>query len=308
MIEERKYHGDGRCHYEPLPEVEPKEEPYIASPELVEAVNVSLILRRPLLLEGDPGCGKTRLAYAVAYELGYPLKTCYIRSTSRAADLLYTYDALRRLYDIQERKSCGVNREPPSRSEYIQWHELGEAILLSATKKMPSVVLIDEIDKADIDFPNDLLLVLDEWKFKVNETGQSYEASKESNASVPLGIITSNREKELPGAFLRRCLYFYIDFPEAKTLEKIVSSHFSEGITPVFEEGVRKFMELRKKQIRWRKLPGTSELIDWLRLLETDEQQKKISASSLASLSLGSLPYIGVLIKTQSDLDAIRRA
>ncbi|MDJ0799096.1 MAG: MoxR family ATPase [Calothrix sp. MO_167.B12] len=195
----RKYEGQGNnCQYQRLTSNETEEklndiptikEPYIASKDLAEAVNDALYLRRPLLLEGEPGCGKTRLAYSVAYELGYPLKECYIRSTSRAQDLLYTYDAVRRLYDLQERsliKKNEFNAENKeendtrnqnfSRRQYVELGKLGEAIEL-AEKNIPSVVLIDEIDKADIDFPNDLLLVLDKLQFEVDEVqGWKFDA------------------------------------------------------------------------------------------------------------------------------------
>ncbi len=307
---ERLFTQDGTRH-DPLPGAYDKPEPYIADEKLAEAVNIALYLRRPLLLEGEPGCGKTRLAYAVAYQLGYPLKTCYIRSVSRAQDMLYSYDQLKRLYDIQERKTCGIQGEPPPKTNYRQWRELGEAIRLAAKKDRPCVVLIDEIDKADIDFPNDLLLVLDEWKFKVEETDETVDALKD-NATVedrklflPLVIITSNREKELPAPFLRRCLYYYIDFPEPSTLDKILDVHFAHKITPLFEKAVNKFMALRTAGLRWRKIPSTSELIDWIKILERDEKQGRLTADHLASYNIGDLPYLEILVKTQSDRNAL---
>lgn len=170
------YQGDGKPHYQPKEGAWKQPEPYIADTPLIEAVNAALYLRRPLLLEGEPGCGKTRLAYAIAYELGYPLYTCYIRSTSKVEDLLYEYDALRRLYDLQERKETGKNGDPLERKQYVKEGKLGQAIKLSAEKNIPSVVLIDEIDKADIDFPNDLLELLDEMKFFIKETEEEVNA------------------------------------------------------------------------------------------------------------------------------------
>ena len=242
----RQYKGDGQ-QQEPalkdiaLPEEDEikefllkdlvkKPEPYIPDEKLIRAVNVALYLRRPLLLEGEPGCGKTRLAFAIAYELGYPLKECYIRSTSRAQDLLYTYDALRRLYDMQgseEERKKALERE-----KYVSFGKLGEAIRL-AEHNIPSVVLIDEIDKADIDFPNDLLHPLERLQFEIPEVPDlKFDALKDGRDQqrnvLPLIIITSNREKELPKPFLRRCLYYYIKFPDKDTLKEIVRTHSNQ--------------------------------------------------------------------------------
>ena len=289
-------------------------EPYTPSTELINAVNLALYLRRPLLLEGEPGCGKTRLAYAVAYELGYPLKACYIRSTSHAQDLLYTYDAVRRLYDMQESKSVRNRSKVLSREQYVTFGKLGEAIRL-AEGDIPSVVLIDEIDKADIDFPNDLLLVLDRLQFEVSEVNdRRYDALKENREQrrnfLPLIIITSNREKELPKPFLRRCLYCYIRFPDKTALKEIVQSHLKkEGIAPLslLDQAITKFEELRDpdNNVRWRKVPGTSELLDWVSILDRDAGEGKIAAKDLAELPLSKLPYPEALIKTQSDLEAL---
>ncbi len=304
-LAKRVYKGDGRHHHKPLnvPDVLTEPEPYIAAPDLAEAVNIALYLRRPLLLEGDPGCGKTRLAYSVAYELGYPLKACYIRSTSLAQDLLYTYDAVRRLYDIQEKKV---------RETYVKYGKLGEAIQLSQ-EDVPSVVLIDEIDKADIDFPNDLLQVLDRLEFEVDEVDESYtfdalhgKSRDERKDFLPLIIVTSNREKELPKPFLRRCLFYYIDFPDETILEKIVEQHAQKKITPLFEEAIKKFWQLRHQQgFTWRKIPSTSELLDWVQILEWEERNKKLAAQDLSKIPINSLPRLETLVKTQSDLDAL---
>jgi MoxR-like ATPase len=327
---DRIYRGDGK-RQEPFledilsPEVEDIKnflindivrtpEPYIPNDELINAVNVALHLRRPLLLEGEPGCGKTRLAYAVAYELGFPLKACYIRSTSRAQDLLYTFDAVRRLYDMQE-YSTGQNRaEVLAKEKYITFGKLGEAIRL-AEKDIPSVVLIDEIDKADIDFPNDLLLVLDRFQFEVSEVeGLKFDALKEARESrrnsLPLIIITSNREKELPKPFLRRCLFCYIKFPDKNSLRAIVKSHLGNGnAVPVslHDEAITKFVELRdpNNEISWRKIPGTSELLDWVSVLERDARAGKITSEHLAEAPINRLPYPETLVKTQSDSEAL---
>jgi MoxR-like ATPase len=313
-LAKRQYRGDGKCPYELLPEAWTEPEPYRAAKSLIEAVNVALYLRRPLLLEGEPGCGKTRLAYAVAYELGYPLHACYIRSTSRAQDLLYDYDALSRLYDIQERSSGSTQGKPlPTlpRQNYLTLGELGKAIEQSQND-IPSIVLIDEIDKADIDFPNDLLLELDRLQFSVKEVpGCSFDAlwgkkREERRHFLPLIIITSNREKELPKPFLRRCLFYYIEFPDQSTLKEIVKSHFQAEITPLFETAIKRFWELRSLR-NWRKIPGTSEFLDWVTILERDERAKKISDKTLASKLITNLPHLETLVKTQPDRDVLAK-
>ena len=344
---ERVYRGDGQFHYahlKPIKGAWKVPEPYIASPTLVEAVNAALYLRRPLLLEGEPGCGKTRLAYAVAYELGYPLFECYISSNIRAQDLLYEYDALGRLYDLEERKAIrlydleerkatgqgsiigGDNDSSLSRREYIAYGKLGEAIKQSDEEDKPSVVLIDEIDKADIDFANDLLREIDRLKFEVKELkevkggknkGQADKTEfdafkgkglKERRHSLPFIIITSNREKELPKPFLRRCLFYYIEFPK-ELMEKIIQSHRDEfenvdfaDLTPLSSIALQRFWELRKNKF-WRKIVGTSELLDWLKVLERDQ----ITAEELEGIPLTKLPHLETLIKTQSDYTSLKQ-
>lgn len=326
----RKYAGDGVRRHAPLEGALEEAEPYVASDDLAEAVNMALHLRRPLLLEGDPGVGKTRLAYAVAYELGFPLLPIYIRSTSRAQDLLYTFDAVRRLYDIQERTAGFAARaaageqpqqqqqraaddEEEKKRRYVHLGRLGEAIALSE-RDTPSVVLIDEIDKADIDFPNDLLLVLDRLEFEVEEVrdmrhnalkGQTREQRRDF---LPLVIVTSNREKELPAPFLRRCLFYYIQFPSEAGLTAIVQKHFDTQPDALFEEALKKFWRLHmQKSFSWRKAPSTSELIDWLRVLRKAEADGELTAEQLASRPLNRLPHPEALVKTQSDLDALSR-
>jgi MoxR-like ATPase len=325
--------GDGERHTTtPYKDAPAKSEPYIAEPALVNAINMALQLRRPLLLEGDPGGGKTRLAYAVAYELGYPINECYIRSTSRARDLLYTYDAMRRLYEVQMAVAWSGRKEtffedgkPNVKPEdfedkfkpdrYVKYGSLGLAIMRSAVADKPSVVLIDEIDKAEFDFPNDLLQVLEELRFSVDEAPElSYNAlqgktREDRTDKLPLFIITSNRERELPRAFLRRCLYYYIDFPNSEALKNIIERHFDRGITPLFLAAVKRFWQLREAEdFSWRKPPSTSELLDWLRVLEIAEQRGQVSAEQLEQLPLPALPFLETLIKTQSDRLAINNS
>ena len=339
----RIYTGQGGERVSPMLEgAWDRAEPYLAPESLVHAVNMAIYLRRPLLLEGEPGCGKTRLAYSIAYELGLPLIEIYIRSTSRAQDLLYTFDAVRRLYDIQERAATaartlgadattgptGASGAPISAPDgangatranhadlrpYVRLGELGEAIT-RAERGTPSVVLIDEIDKADIDFPNDLLLVLDRLQFSVAEVpgwrvdalhGQEREERRDV---LPILIITSNREKELPAPFLRRCLFYYIDFPAQADLERIVARHFDRTLSPLFNAALRKFLRLRAQDVfRWRKLPSTSELLDWMRMLEHDEQAGRLDAVTLDTTPLPRLPHLEALVKTQSDLEGVSK-
>ncbi|MEI6046635.1 MAG: MoxR family ATPase [Chloroflexota bacterium] len=319
----RTYEGKGvrSPQNTPLPGAYNQAEPYIASSDLCDAVNLALHLRRPLLVEGEPGCGKTQLAFAVAYELGYPLKTCYIRSTSRAQDFLYNYDALRRLYDLEEIRAGNPNAKAKPRRAYVHLGDLGEAIKLSEEKELPSVVLIDEIDKADIDFPNDLLLVLDKLQFKVDEVddeedGMRYDALKGQTRearrdNLPFFVITSNREKELPKPFLRRCIYYYIDYPNKEELKEIVARHTQttrNRLNPIAEVAVERFVDLRQKEIHWRKKPSTSEMLDWVQALAQlppRREEKSLNFRELKNAPLGKLPYLGTLLKTKSDFDAI---
>ena len=279
----------------------PKEpEPYYCDPKsgLIKAVNLAIYLRRPLLLEGEAGCGKTRLAKAVAYKLGLPYYRWDVRSNSKAQDGLYTYDAILRLHDVQiqqlgnpsepktntpqdSQKNQGeetTKRDPSNPEEYRNLGALGKAFDF---KGCPSVVLIDEIDKASIDFPNDLLTVLDEpWKFTIPETGETIEATEHNR---PIVIITSNREKgNLPAPFLRRCIYFYIEFPKEQ-LSEIVKAHDekanqakrvegkSKKAKPkdeedIVERGIKCFLKIREDESLVKK-PGTSEFLDWLEAL-----------------------------------------
>lgn len=291
------------------PDAPHEPEPYIAEPELVQAVNLAIYLKRPLLLEGEPGCGKTRLARAVAYELGLPFYPWYVRSTSKAQEGLYSYDAIRRLHDVhtfqleQEPVTDAQaiqKRDPRNPKDYRRLGALGQAFSLPDTT---AVVLIDEIDKADIDFPNDLLTVLDDqWSFEIPETRERIVASPEHK---PIVIITSNREKgNLPDPFLRRCIYYYVDFPNnPDRLQDIVNSHYQvRQVAPppdeLTESAIKAFLNVRK-QGNLTKNPGTSEFLDWLEALHHFE--KKPYPSALLSQPDNGLPYHELLFKVHAD-------
>ncbi|MFX0196431.1 MAG: AAA family ATPase [Candidatus Hodarchaeota archaeon] len=287
-------------------------EPYIASPELIQAVNLSIYVGRPLLLEGEAGCGKTRLARAVAYELGLPFYPWYVRSTSKAQEGLYTYDAILRLHDVQtqhiesiqhtnssdSRKQRSKGRDPRKPTDYRKLGPLGKAFEL---RDFPAVVLIDEIDKADIDFPNDLLSVLDDpWEFEILETGEVISASEDCK---PIVIITSNKEKgNLPAPFLRRCIYHFITFPDEEQLKSIIDIHYKmRGLKPsapkLVEAAIQRFIDMRNKG-DLHKQPGTSEFLDWVEALENFESVP-YKSDSLAKAK--TIPYPGLLLKLRSD-------
>jgi MoxR-like ATPase len=283
------------------PDAPQQPEPYLAAPELVRAVNLAIYLGRPLLLEGEAGCGKTRLAHAVAYELGLPFYRWDVRSTSKAQEGLYTYDAIRRLHDAQIQRlletssAAGTASDPTRPHDYVRLGPLGRAF---KRNDCPAVVLIDEIDKADIDFPNDLLTVLDEpWAFAIYETGDTVTATREYR---PIVIITSNKEKgNLPAPFLRRCIYHFITFPEAQ-LRAIVETHFTRqgvAVPTTTDLAIRRFLELRNGE-RLHKKPGTSEFLDWLEALRNFNPP----ASPPAQLTeAGPLPYPELLFKLRAD-------
>ena len=257
---------------------------YVASEQLLAAVNVAIALQKPLLIKGEPGTGKTMLAEAVAKSLGKKLIIWNIKSTTKAQDGLYMYDTIQRLYDGQ----FGEN-DVHDISQYIKLGKLGEAF----DSDEQVILLIDEIDKADLEFPNDLLWELDQMEFYIHETKRTVKAKQR-----PIVIITSNAEKELPDAFLRRCIFHYIDFPDKALMEEIVRVHFPNVDDELLKNAMDVFYEIRSfRDIR--KKPSTSELIDWINALQIGgipvEKIKK------------ELPFIGVVVKKDEDMETARR-
>lgn len=256
---------------------------YVASEELMAGVNVALALQKPLLIKGEPGTGKTMLAQAVAKSLSMPLIVWNIKSTTKAQEGLYVYDTIQRLYDGQFGEE-GVD----DIAKYIKLGKLGEAF----TCKEQCVLLIDEIDKADLEFPNDLLWELDQMEFYIHETKRTVKAAKR-----PMVIITSNAEKELPDAFLRRCIFHYIEFPDKQLMEEIVKTHYPNVEQNLLENAMEVFYNIRAmKSIR--KKPSTSELIDWINALQIGG----ISAERLVK----ELPFLGVIVKKDEDMETVK--
>ena len=263
---------------------------YISTEDLSMAVNASVALERPLLIKGEPGTGKTMLAEEVAESLGMPLIEWHIKSTTKAKQGLYEYDAVTRLRDSQ----LGDERVKDI-SNYIDKGKLWEAF--SAEERV--VLLVDEIDKADIEFPNDLLQELDRMEFYVYETKETIKA-----INRPVVIITSNNEKELPDAFLRRCFFHYINFPDRETMQQIIAVHHPKIKKKLVKDALDIFFDVRKVP-GLRKKPSTSELIDWLKLLMADDIPDEILKDRDPTKAIP--PLYGALIKNEQDVQLLER-
>ena len=263
---------------------------YVATAELQLAVNAAINLQRPLLIKGEPGTGKTMLAEQVAQALGFPLIQWHIKSTTKAQQGLYEYDAVSRLRDSQ----LGDERVH-NIANYIVKGKVWEAF----DQDQQAVLLIDEIDKADIEFPNDLLLELDKMEFYVYETQKIVKAKHR-----PLIIITSNNEKELPDAFLRRCFFHYINFPDAVTMEKIVHVHYPKIKQTLLQQAMEVFFDIRKVP-GLKKKPSTSELIDWLKLILADDIPEDVLKNHDNKNAIP--PLYGALLKNEQDVHLLER-
>jgi len=263
---------------------------YVATDELQLAVNAAIALEKPLLIKGEPGTGKTMLAEQISEALGMPLIQWHVKSTTKAQQGLYEYDAVSRLRDSQlgDEKVKDI-------SNYIVKGKMWEAF----EAEQQSVLLIDEIDKADIEFPNDLLLELDKMEFFVYETQKLVKAT-----TRPIVIITSNNEKELPDAFLRRCFFHYIEFPNSQTMEKIVEVHYPEIKKDLVRQAMDVFFDVRKIP-GLKKKPSTSELIDWLKLLMADDIPEDILKNRDAKNSIP--PLYGALLKNEQDVHLLEK-
>ena len=256
---------------------------YVVTRELMNAVNVSIALKKPLLIKGEPGTGKTMLAEAISKALDMKLIIWGIKSTTKAQEGLYVYDTVQRLYDSQ----FGEGNVSDIK-QYIKLGKLGEAF----TSDKQVVLLIDEIDKADLEFPNDLLWELDKMEFYINETKETIKTKHR-----PIVIITSNAEKELPDAFLRRCIFHYIEFPDEEKMEEIIKVHFGDIDYKLCRKALDAFYELRKMD-ELQKKPSTSELLDCIQAL-------MISGVDVENLS-DEMPFVGVLLKKNQDIDIMR--
>ncbi len=256
---------------------------YLTNDSLEAAVNCALSLERPLLVKGEPGTGKTLLAQAISQSLGLEMIHWPVKSTTRAHDGLYVYDTVQRLYEAR----FGDGDVKDIR-RYIKLGPLGRAFASSERK----VLLIDEVDKADLEFPNDLLHELDRMRFVIDETGDEVVATQR-----PVVIITSNNEKELPDAFLRRCVFHFIDFPEQELMKRIVKVHHPRVDDQVIDQAVVAFYELRSTP-RLRKRPSTSELVDWISVL----MQSGVGRDRL----IRELPFLGVLLKKEQDVELLK--
>ena len=263
---------------------------YIATDDLSLSVNAAISLERPLLIKGEPGTGKTMLALEVAKSLDLPLIEWHIKSTTKAQQGLYEYDAVTRLRDSQ----LGDERVKDI-SNYIQKGKLWEAF----TSEKQAVLLIDEIDKADIEFPNDLLQELDRMEFYVYETKETIKAT-----TRPIVIISSNNEKELPDAFLRRCFFHYISFPDRETMKEIIKVHHPKVKEKLVKEALDIFFDVRKVP-GLKKKPSTSELVDWLKLLMADDLPDEILKNRDPSKAIP--PLYGALVKNEQDVQLLER-
>jgi len=255
---------------------------YVVTEELKNAVNVSIALQKPLLIKGEPGTGKTMLAESIAEALGKPLLIWSVKSTTKAQDGLYLYDTVQRLYDSQFGEGDVADIK-----HYVKLGKLGEAF----TAERQVVLLIDEIDKADLEFPNDLLWELDKMEFYINETKETVTAKQR-----PIVIITSNAEKELPDAFLRRCIFHYIEFPDMEKMQEIVRVHYGDMDEKLLFAAMEAFYELREMRDLQKK-PSTSELLDWLQAL-------MISGVPVEKIR-EEMPYLGVLLKKNQDMETM---
>lgn len=257
---------------------------YVASEELLRVANIAMVLQKPLLIKGEPGTGKTKLAEAIADATGKKLIIWNIKSTTKAQDGLYVYDVVQRLYDSQFGGE-GVDDV----EKYVRLGKLGEAF----TADESVILLIDEIDKADLEFPNDLLWELDRMQFHIPETGRTVTAKHR-----PVVIITSNAEKELPDAFLRRCIFHYIEFPDKELMAQIVRVHYPALEEHLLTQVLEAFYKIRLlPQIK--KKPSTSEILDWIQAL--------VHAGVDVGRIAREVPYVGVLLKKNEDIDALRR-
>ena len=265
-------------------------ERYVATEDLQLAVNAAVTLQRPLLIKGEPGTGKTLLAEEVASALGKPLIQWHIKSTTKAQQGLYEYDAVSRLRDSQ----LGDDRVHDI-GNYIKRGKLWEAF----ASEQQAVLLIDEIDKADIEFPNDLLVELDRMEFFVYETGETVRALHR-----PIIIITSNNEKELPDAFLRRCFFHFINFPDRDTMRDIIAVHYPAIQQQLVAEALEMFFEVRKIA-GLKKKPSTSELLDWLKLLMADDISAEVLTSTDNHQAIP--PLYGALLKNEQDVHMLER-
>ena len=253
---------------------------YVVTDELMNAVNVSIALKKPLLIKGEPGTGKTMLAEAISQALDMDLIIWSIKSTTKAQDGLYVYDTVQRLYDSQFGEG-----DVKDIAQYIKLGKLGEAF----TSDRQVVLLIDEIDKADLEFPNDLLWELDKMEFYINETKDTIKTKHR-----PIVIITSNAEKELPDAFLRRCIFHYIEFPNEEKMADIIRVHYGDIDSKLMTKALEAFYKIRgMKDLQ--KRPSTSELLDWIQAL-------MISGVSIDNL-YEDMPFLGVLLKKNQDMD-----